>query len=44
MTDPIHRPKFIERSLAYWRSALVSAEQARERDAGWFSVARVATM
>ena len=28
VVDPIHRPKFIERSLAYWRSALASAEQA----------------
>ncbi len=28
VTDPIHRPKFIERSLAYWRRALVNAEQA----------------
>lgn len=26
VVDPIHRPKFIERSLAYWRSALASAE------------------
>lgn len=28
VVDPIHRPKFIARSLAYWRSALASAEQA----------------
>jgi AcrR family transcriptional regulator len=26
VVDPIHRPKFIARSLAYWRSALASAE------------------
>ena len=26
VVDPIHRPKFIERSLAYWRSALASAK------------------
>lgn len=26
VVDPIHRPRFIERSLAYWRAALASAE------------------
>lgn len=26
VVDPIHRPKFVERSLAYWRSALSAAE------------------
>jgi AcrR family transcriptional regulator len=26
VVDPIHRPKFIERSLAYWRAALAGAE------------------
>ncbi|MSQ68421.1 MAG: TetR/AcrR family transcriptional regulator [Gammaproteobacteria bacterium] len=28
VVDPIHRPRFIERSLAYWRTALASAEAA----------------
>jgi len=26
VVDPIHRPRFIERSLGYWRAALASAE------------------
>jgi AcrR family transcriptional regulator len=28
VVDPIHRPKFIERSLAYWRASLAAADAA----------------
>ncbi len=28
VVDPVHRPRFISRSLAYWRSSLAQAEQA----------------
>lgn len=28
VSDPVHRPRFIQRSLAYWRSAVDGAEQA----------------
>ena len=28
VVDPVHRPRFIERSLAYWRASLATAESA----------------
>ncbi len=31
VVDPIHRPKFIERSLAYWRSALEASMDTKVR-------------